>query len=78
MVLKYQPSVRSVLMCDFRGMVVPEIVKVRPVVVVSRNRHNNQLVTVVPISTLNRFLAEIAIMSYQKTPSLVMSILLVG
>ncbi|EOO2098321.1 type II toxin-antitoxin system PemK/MazF family toxin [Escherichia coli] len=51
MVLKYQPSVRSVLMCDFRGMVVPEIVKVRPVVVVSRNRHNNQLVTVVPIST---------------------------
>lgn len=49
--LKYQPSVRSVLMCDFRGMVVPEIVKVRPVVVVSRNRHNNQLVTVVPIST---------------------------
>ena len=51
MVLKYQPSVRSVLMCDFRGMVVPEIVKVRPVVVVSRKRHNNQLVTVVPIST---------------------------
>ncbi|HFV9228852.1 MULTISPECIES: type II toxin-antitoxin system PemK/MazF family toxin [Enterobacter] len=49
--LKFQPQVRSVLMCDFRGLVVPEIVKIRPVVVVARNRYNNQLVTVVPIST---------------------------
>ncbi|WP_367003019.1 type II toxin-antitoxin system PemK/MazF family toxin [Escherichia coli] len=78
MVLKYQPSVRSVLMCDFRGMVVPEIVKVRPVVVVSRNRHNNQLVTVVPISTTEPLPRRVAIMSYQKTPYLVMSILLAG
>ncbi|HBM2887645.1 TPA: type II toxin-antitoxin system PemK/MazF family toxin [Klebsiella oxytoca] len=49
--LKFQPSVRSVLMCDFRGLVVPEIVKIRPVIVVARNRYNNQLVTVVPVST---------------------------
>lgn len=49
--LKFQPQVRSVLMCDFRGLVVPEIVKIRPVIVVARNRYNNQLVTVVPIST---------------------------
>jgi uncharacterized protein YifN (PemK superfamily) len=38
-------------MCDFRGYVVPEMVKVRPVVVVARNRKNRQLVTVVPLST---------------------------
>ncbi|MDP1129370.1 type II toxin-antitoxin system PemK/MazF family toxin [Klebsiella pneumoniae] len=49
--LKFQPAVRSVLMCDFAGMVVPEIVKKRPIVVVARNRHHNQLGTVVPIST---------------------------
>ena len=49
--LKFQPQVRSVLMCDFRGLIVPEIVKIRPVIVVARNRYNNQLVTVVPIST---------------------------
>jgi PemK-like protein. len=35
-------------MCDFRGLVVPEIVKIRPVIIVARNRYNNQLVTVVP------------------------------
>ena len=38
-------------MCDFRGYVVPEMVKVRPVVVLARNRKNRQLVTVVPLST---------------------------
>lgn len=38
-------------MCDFAGYVVPEMVKVRPVVVVARNRKNRQLVTVVPLST---------------------------
>lgn len=49
--LKFQPKVGSVVVCDFRGMVVPEIVKKRPVIVVARNRFNSQLVTVVPIST---------------------------
>ena len=38
-------------MCDFKGYVVPEMVKVRPVVVLARNRKNRQLVTVVPLST---------------------------
>lgn len=38
-------------MCDFAGFVVPEIVKIRPVVVVARNRRNRQLVTIVPLST---------------------------
>jgi uncharacterized protein YifN (PemK superfamily) len=38
-------------MCDFKGYVVPEMVKIRPVVVVARNRKNRKLVTVVPLST---------------------------
>jgi uncharacterized protein YifN (PemK superfamily) len=38
-------------MCDFAGYVVPEMVKIRPVVVLARNRKNRQLVTVVPLST---------------------------
>lgn len=49
--LRFQPKVGSVLMCNFNGFVVPEIVKIRPVVVIARNRQNRQLVTVVPIST---------------------------
>lgn len=38
-------------MCDFRGFEVPEMVKVRPVVVLRKHKHNRQLVTVVPLST---------------------------
>lgn len=49
--MKYQPPVKSVLMCNFRNMVAPEMVKIRPVVVIARNRHNSKLVTIVPISS---------------------------
>jgi uncharacterized protein YifN (PemK superfamily) len=38
-------------MCDFAGYVVPEMVKIRPIVVLARNRKNRHLVTVVPLST---------------------------
>jgi uncharacterized protein YifN (PemK superfamily) len=51
MALLYQPRPGAVVMCDFRGYVIPEMVKVRPVVVLARNRKNRQLVTVVPLST---------------------------
>lgn len=51
MALQFQPAVKTVLMCDFKGMIAPEMVKVRPVVVIARNRHNSKLVTVVPISS---------------------------
>jgi uncharacterized protein YifN (PemK superfamily) len=37
-------------MCDFHGLNVPEMVKKREVVIVSRNK-NPRLVTVVPLST---------------------------
>lgn len=45
-------------MCDYRGFVVPEMVKVRPVVVIARNRGNRRLVTVVPLSTTEPDLLE--------------------
>jgi len=51
MPLQFQPRPGQVVMCDFSGYVVPEMVKVRPVVVIARNRKNRQLVTVVPLST---------------------------
>ena len=38
-------------MCDFAGLNPPEMVKVRPVVVLTKHRHNSQLVTIIPIST---------------------------
>ncbi|MEN9671525.1 MAG: hypothetical protein RL018_1802 [Pseudomonadota bacterium] len=51
MALLYQPKPRSVVMCDFVGFIQPEMVKVRPVVILSRHKHNRNLVTVVPLST---------------------------
>jgi uncharacterized protein YifN (PemK superfamily) len=51
MPLLYQPKPRMVVMCDFIGFIIPEMVKVRPVVVLSRHKRNRQLVTVVPLST---------------------------
>jgi uncharacterized protein YifN (PemK superfamily) len=52
MPITFHPKAGQVLMCDFKGYILPEIVKVRPVVVVSPNhwkRHG--IVTVVPLST---------------------------
>ena len=51
MPLAFQPRPGQVVMCDFAGYRVPEMIKVRPVVVIARNRGNRQLVTVVPLST---------------------------
>jgi uncharacterized protein YifN (PemK superfamily) len=51
MSLSFQPKPRSVVMCDFVGFIQPEMVKVRPVVILSRHKHNRNLVTVVPLST---------------------------
>ena len=51
MALLYQPKEGSVLICDFRGYEVPEIIKIRPVIVIRKPRTNQLLVTVVPLST---------------------------
>jgi mRNA interferase MazF len=53
MALSYYPKLGEIVLCDYStGFQIPEMVKRRPVVVISprlRNRHN--LVTVVPLST---------------------------
>jgi len=51
MPLKYQPKVKSVLMCDFSGFIEPEMVKLRPVVVLAKHKKNANLVIVIPLST---------------------------
>jgi uncharacterized protein YifN (PemK superfamily) len=38
-------------MCDFHGYIRPEIIKIRPVIVLQRHPINSKLVTVVPLST---------------------------
>lgn len=51
MTLSFQPKEGCVLICDFRGYEVPEMIKIRPVVVIRKHRTNRYLVTVVPLST---------------------------
>jgi mRNA interferase MazF len=51
MPIAFHPRAGQVLVCDFEGFKVPEMVKVRPVIVISpRLPQRNGLVTVVPIS----------------------------
>ena len=50
--LPFHPRAGQVLVADFKGMVAPEIIKVRPVVVISpKLAHRSGLVTIVPLST---------------------------
>jgi uncharacterized protein YifN (PemK superfamily) len=53
MSLKFHPNPGTILICDYStGFIIPEMVKRRPVVVVSpRLKHRNGLATVVPLST---------------------------
>lgn len=52
MTLPFYPQQGTVLVCDFKGFVEPEMVKRRPVIVISPKRKSGQrLVTVVPLST---------------------------
>jgi uncharacterized protein YifN (PemK superfamily) len=49
-VLQYQPKEGAIVKCDFSGYIIPEIVKKRPVIVISAHKANAKLVTVVPLS----------------------------
>ena len=52
MSLMYYPKLGEILLCDFSGFIVPEMVKRRPVVViVPRLSGRGDLVTIVPLST---------------------------
>ena len=53
MPLTYHPGPGAIVICDFStGFQPPEMVKVRPVVVISPRRRTTQLVTVVPLSSV--------------------------
>jgi len=53
MAITFYPDHGTILMCDFNtGFKAPEMVKKRPVVVVSPRRNNSQLCTIVPLSTV--------------------------
>ena len=52
MSITFHPKAGAVLVCDFRGYIEPEIIKTRPVVVISPNHMRRPgLVTVIPLST---------------------------
>jgi len=52
MAIQYHPEPGTILICDFRGHEAPEMLKRRPVVVISpRLRNRTGLCTVVPLST---------------------------
>jgi uncharacterized protein YifN (PemK superfamily) len=49
--IRFHPHAGTVLICDFRGNILPEIVKRRPVIVVTpRLPYRDKLYTVVPLS----------------------------
>lgn len=51
MALKFFPEQGAILICDFRGFMEPEMIKRRPVVVISpKRKHGSRLCTVVPLS----------------------------
>jgi mRNA interferase MazF len=52
MSLSYYPDIGEIVLCDYRGFMEPEMVKTRPVIVVSpRLRRRGHLIGVVPLST---------------------------
>ena len=51
MPIKFQPAPGTILNCDFRGFIIPEMVKVRQVVVLWKHKSNARLAYVVPLST---------------------------
>lgn len=52
MAITFHPKAGMVLMCDFRGYILPEIIKTRPVAIISPNHLKRPgLVTVAPLST---------------------------
>jgi mRNA interferase MazF len=52
MAITFHPKQGTVLICDYSGFVLPEMIKRRPVVIVSpTSRKQQQLYTIVPLST---------------------------
>ncbi len=51
MAIKYSPKVGQILMCDFNGFKAPEMVKNRPIIILSTRPNGHKLVSVTCLST---------------------------
>ena len=52
MTIQFYPRSGQILVCDFKDFQAPEMIKIRPVIVVSpRLPYRSEIVTIVPIST---------------------------
>lgn len=52
MPLQFHPEPGTIVICDFNGFVIPEMVKRRPCIIISpRFRNRDDLCTIVPLST---------------------------
>ncbi|MFA6920745.1 MAG: type II toxin-antitoxin system PemK/MazF family toxin [Gallionella sp.] len=51
MTVLFHPNPGTILLCDYDGFEVPEMVKPRPVLIVSPRSRHNDLFTIVPVST---------------------------
>ncbi len=52
MTINFHPNPGTILKCDFFGFEAPEMIKTRPIIVVSpRARHGANICTIVPLST---------------------------
>jgi len=52
MAIKYHPEIGTIVICDFKGFVKPEMIKRRPAVIISpRIRYRDKLCPIVPLST---------------------------
>ncbi|NCT97008.1 MAG: hypothetical protein GXD23_06525 [Comamonadaceae bacterium] len=60
MALTFQPAPGTILNCDFRGYILPEIVKPRQVVVLWKHKSVAKLVYIVPLSTTPPHVPELA------------------
>ena len=58
MSLLFHPKQGTVLICDYSGFIPPEMIKKRPVVIISNSRKQQGLYTVVPLSTTRPILIE--------------------
>lgn len=58
MPLYFQPKPGMLVKCNFDGLMVPEMVKVRPALIIHSHRTNLKLVTVVPLSATEPVIIE--------------------
>jgi uncharacterized protein YifN (PemK superfamily) len=67
----FQPKCGAILVCDFSGFIAPEMIKRRPVVVISPQMSNRpRMCTIVPFSTTEPYPIEAFHYKFEPTPTL--------